>query len=50
MLDNYERNILSNEEIVSRKVEEMMTEDGVALYVAYELIGEIGVQQEIFSK
>lgn len=50
LLDNYEQNILSNEEIVSRKVEEMMTEDGVALYVAYELIGEIGVQQEIFSK
>lgn len=50
LLDNYEKNIISNEEIISRSVEEVMNEDGVSLYVEYELIGEIGVQQEIFAK
>ncbi len=50
LLDNYEKNILSDEEIVSRRVEEMMNKGSVALLVDYELIGEIGIQQEIFAK
>ena len=50
LLDNYEKNILSDEEIVSRNIEEVMTENGVTLFVNYKLIGEIGVQQEIFAK
>lgn len=50
LLDNYEKNILKNEEIVARNVEEIMTEQGVQLKVRYKLIGEIGVQQEIFAK
>lgn len=50
LLDNYEKNILKDEEIVSRNVEEIMTEQGVQLKVKYKLIGEIGAQQEIFAK
>ena len=50
LLDNYEKNILSSEEIISRKVEELMTENGVTLNVEYKLRGEIGAQQEIFAK
>lgn len=50
LLDNYEKNILTDEEIVSRSVKEVMKENGVALVVDYKLIGEIGAQQEIYAK
>lgn len=49
-LDNYERNILANAQIVSRSVQEIMNEEGVMLRVGYTLIDEIGVQQEIYAK
>lgn len=49
-LDNYEKNILKNEKIISRDIAEVITDDGVGLSASYILEGLIGETREIFIK
>ncbi len=50
LLENYEKNVLANDEIISRNIKELMNEDGITLYVDYELKGDICKQSYIFAK
>lgn len=47
-LENYEKNFLSDVEVVERNVTEYNADDGVALSVKYTLEGEIGEVSEIY--
>ena len=49
-LENYEKDILKDVEIIDKKVTEEQTDTGVSLTVKYILEGEIGNQSEIFIK
>lgn len=49
-LENYEKNILSNVEIIERTVTELQTDEAVMLLVQYLLEGEVGEVSEIYIK
>lgn len=49
-LENYEKNILSDVEIIDRQVIEHQTDDGIMLSIHYVLEGAVGEVSEIYIK